>query len=97
MRGTAGLDRQPQLTGSSAEFIGSHWLQPRGLERLSRESWAVTCGTLRAPHKIQADLVAADSLVLLRGDTPAMINELRRRREQIGVSYILVNGDSMAQ
>ncbi len=44
-----------------------------------------------------ADLIAADSLVLLRGDTPAMINELRRRREQIGVSYILVNAESMAQ
>jgi alkanesulfonate monooxygenase SsuD/methylene tetrahydromethanopterin reductase-like flavin-dependent oxidoreductase (luciferase family) len=44
-----------------------------------------------------AQLVAADSLVLLRGDTAAMIDELRRRREQIGVSYILVNAESMAQ
>lgn len=44
-----------------------------------------------------AELIAADSLVLLRGDTATMIKELRRRREQIGVSYILVNAESMAQ
>jgi alkanesulfonate monooxygenase SsuD/methylene tetrahydromethanopterin reductase-like flavin-dependent oxidoreductase (luciferase family) len=54
------------------------------------------------PHAKQATgadpaaLVAADSLVLLRGDTAAMINELRRRREQIGVSYVLVNAEFMA-
>jgi hypothetical protein len=55
------------------------------------------------PHAKQAtgadpaELVAADSLVLLRGDTAAMIDELRRRREQIGVSYILVSAESMGQ
>ena len=55
------------------------------------------------PHAKQAtgadpaELVAADSLVLLRGDTAAMIDELRRRREQIGVSYVLVSAESMAQ
>lgn len=43
------------------------------------------------------ELIAADSLVLLRGDTAAMIDELRRRREQIGVSYILVNAEFMGQ
>jgi alkanesulfonate monooxygenase SsuD/methylene tetrahydromethanopterin reductase-like flavin-dependent oxidoreductase (luciferase family) len=54
------------------------------------------------PHAKQAtgadpeELVAADSLVLLRGDTAAMIDQLRRRREQIGVSYILVNAEFMA-
>ncbi|MCW2644011.1 MAG: hypothetical protein JWP07_120, partial [Pseudonocardiales bacterium] len=31
------------------------------------------------------------------GDTAAMIDELRRRREQIGVSYVLVSAESMAQ
>ena len=55
------------------------------------------------PHAKQAtgadpaQLIAADSLVLLRGDTPALIDELRRRREQIGVSYILVNAEFMTQ
>ena len=55
------------------------------------------------PHAKQAtgadpqQLIAANSLVLLRGDTPAIIDELRRRREQIGVSYILVNAEFMAQ
>ena len=55
------------------------------------------------PHAKQAtgadpaQLIAADSLVLLRGDTAAMIDELRRRREHLGVSYILVNAESMAQ
>lgn len=44
-----------------------------------------------------AELVAADSLVLLRGDTAAMIDELRRRRAQLGVSYILVSAQFMAQ
>ncbi len=55
------------------------------------------------PHAKQAtgadpaQLIAADSLVLLPGDPPAMIYELQRRREQIGVSYVLVNADFMAQ
>jgi alkanesulfonate monooxygenase SsuD/methylene tetrahydromethanopterin reductase-like flavin-dependent oxidoreductase (luciferase family) len=44
-----------------------------------------------------ADLIAADSLVLLRGDTQAVIDELRRRREDLGVSYILVNAQFMTQ
>jgi alkanesulfonate monooxygenase SsuD/methylene tetrahydromethanopterin reductase-like flavin-dependent oxidoreductase (luciferase family) len=42
-----------------------------------------------------AELIAADSLVLLPGDTAAMVDELQRRREQIGVSYILVNAQFM--
>lgn len=55
------------------------------------------------PHAMQAtgadpdDLIAADSLVLLRGDTATMIDELQRRRQQIGVSYILVNAQFMIQ
>jgi alkanesulfonate monooxygenase SsuD/methylene tetrahydromethanopterin reductase-like flavin-dependent oxidoreductase (luciferase family) len=44
-----------------------------------------------------AQLVAADSLVLLRGDTPAMIEELRRRRDHLGVSYVLVNAQFMVE
>jgi hypothetical protein len=39
-----------------------------------------------------ADLVAADSLTLLRGDVDAMVDELQRRREAFGTSYISVNG-----
>jgi len=38
-----------------------------------------------------ADLVAADSLTLLRGDVDAMVDELQRRREAFGTSYISVN------
>jgi alkanesulfonate monooxygenase SsuD/methylene tetrahydromethanopterin reductase-like flavin-dependent oxidoreductase (luciferase family) len=55
------------------------------------------------PHAKQAtgadpaELIAADSLALLRGDTAAMIDELHRRREQIGASYILVNAQFMTQ
>ena len=55
------------------------------------------------PHAKQAtgadpaELIAADSLALLRGDTAAMIDELRRRRDQIGTSYILVNAQFMTQ
>jgi alkanesulfonate monooxygenase SsuD/methylene tetrahydromethanopterin reductase-like flavin-dependent oxidoreductase (luciferase family) len=54
------------------------------------------------PHAKQAtgadpaELVAADSLVLLRGDATAMIDELRRRRDELGVSYILVSAEFMA-
>jgi alkanesulfonate monooxygenase SsuD/methylene tetrahydromethanopterin reductase-like flavin-dependent oxidoreductase (luciferase family) len=55
------------------------------------------------PHAKQAtgadpaDLVAADSLVLLRGNTPtALADELQRRRDQIGASYVLVNAEFMA-
>ena len=39
-----------------------------------------------------ADLVAADSLTLLRGDVDAMVDELQRRREAFGTSYVSVNG-----
>ena len=55
------------------------------------------------PHAKQAtgagpaQLIAADSLVLLRGDSRAMIDELRRRREQLGVCYILANADFMTR
>jgi len=38
------------------------------------------------------DLVAADSLTLLRGDVDAMVDELQRRRDAFGVSYVSVNG-----
>ena len=44
-----------------------------------------------------ADLVAADSLVLLRGGGPVeWAAELARRREQIGASYVLVSAEYMA-
>jgi len=36
-------------------------------------------------------LIAADSLTMLRGDVDAMVDELQRRRETIGTSYISVN------
>jgi len=55
------------------------------------------------PHAEQAtgfepgELRAADSLILLPGDTRTMIEELRRRRDQLGVSYILVNAEFMNQ
>jgi alkanesulfonate monooxygenase SsuD/methylene tetrahydromethanopterin reductase-like flavin-dependent oxidoreductase (luciferase family) len=44
-----------------------------------------------------ADLIAADSLVLLRGDTASMSEELLRRREELGASYILVSAEFMAK
>lgn len=47
----------------------------------------------RATGATPAELIAADSLVLLRGDRPAMIDELRRRRADLGISYIVVNAD----
>jgi alkanesulfonate monooxygenase SsuD/methylene tetrahydromethanopterin reductase-like flavin-dependent oxidoreductase (luciferase family) len=36
-------------------------------------------------------LIAADSLTMLRGDLDAMVDELQRRREAFGTSYISVN------
>lgn len=44
-----------------------------------------------------AELVAADSLQVLRGDTRAMVAELNRWREEFGASYILVNVQLMDQ
>lgn len=47
-----------------------------------------------AQHFIGADaatLIKHDSLTMLRGDTRAMANELQRRRDTFGVSYISVN------
>jgi alkanesulfonate monooxygenase SsuD/methylene tetrahydromethanopterin reductase-like flavin-dependent oxidoreductase (luciferase family) len=40
-----------------------------------------------------AALQASDSLSLMPGDTSAVIDELQRRRDQIGTSYIAVNVD----
>jgi alkanesulfonate monooxygenase SsuD/methylene tetrahydromethanopterin reductase-like flavin-dependent oxidoreductase (luciferase family) len=37
------------------------------------------------------DLIAADSLTLLRGDVDAMVDELQRRRDAFGTSYVSVN------
>jgi alkanesulfonate monooxygenase SsuD/methylene tetrahydromethanopterin reductase-like flavin-dependent oxidoreductase (luciferase family) len=55
------------------------------------------------PHAKQAtgvdpaELAAADSLVVLRGGGPAeWADELRRRREQLGASYVLVSAEYMA-
>jgi alkanesulfonate monooxygenase SsuD/methylene tetrahydromethanopterin reductase-like flavin-dependent oxidoreductase (luciferase family) len=44
-----------------------------------------------------ADLVAADSLFILRGSTQQMADELRRRRDTIGVSYVSVNAAFIEQ
>ncbi len=38
-----------------------------------------------------ATLIAHDSLTLLRGNTQEMADELQRRREDLGVSYVCVN------
>ncbi len=38
-----------------------------------------------------ATLIAHDSLTMLRGDTQEMADELQRRRENLGVSYVCVN------
>lgn len=42
-----------------------------------------------------ATLRASDSLSLVPGDTSAVIDELQRRRDQIGTSYIAVNVEFM--
>jgi hypothetical protein len=39
-----------------------------------------------------ATLIAHDSLVMLRGSTVEMADELQRRRDAIGASAITVNG-----
>jgi probable F420-dependent oxidoreductase len=39
-----------------------------------------------------ATLIAGESVNVLHGDTDAMVDELRRRRDRFGVSYIVVNG-----
>jgi hypothetical protein len=38
-----------------------------------------------------ATLRASDSLSVLRGGTRAMVDELQRRRDEVGTSYIAVN------
>jgi alkanesulfonate monooxygenase SsuD/methylene tetrahydromethanopterin reductase-like flavin-dependent oxidoreductase (luciferase family) len=58
---------------------------------------AIPANVKQATGADPVELIAADSLVLLRGDIAAGIDELRRRREHIGVSYILVNAEFMAQ
>ena len=38
-----------------------------------------------------ATLIAHDSLTMLRGNTAEMADELQRRRDRLGVSYVCVN------
>jgi alkanesulfonate monooxygenase SsuD/methylene tetrahydromethanopterin reductase-like flavin-dependent oxidoreductase (luciferase family) len=40
-----------------------------------------------------ATLIATNSLVMLRGSTQEMVDELQRRREEFGTSYITVNAE----
>ncbi len=49
-------------------------------------------GTERFFSVDAATLIERDSLTMLRGSTQAMADELQRRRETLGVSYISVNG-----
>jgi alkanesulfonate monooxygenase SsuD/methylene tetrahydromethanopterin reductase-like flavin-dependent oxidoreductase (luciferase family) len=42
-------------------------------------------------------LIARDSLVILRGSPAEMADELRRRRDSLGISYVSVNGVFMEQ
>jgi probable F420-dependent oxidoreductase len=44
-----------------------------------------------------AALIAADSLTMLRGSTMEMADELQRRRDAFGTSYISVNGAFLEQ
>lgn len=60
-------------------------------------------GTTFPPHlqrQIGTDadtLIAADSLSILTGDTATMITELRRRRDDLGISYVAVSIDYAEQ
>jgi alkanesulfonate monooxygenase SsuD/methylene tetrahydromethanopterin reductase-like flavin-dependent oxidoreductase (luciferase family) len=44
-----------------------------------------------------ATLIAHDSLTMLRGSTTQMADELQRRRDILGVSYICVNAEFFEQ
>ena len=44
-----------------------------------------------------AELAAADSLTMLRGSTQDMVDELQRRRDSFGVSYLSVNAAFLDQ
>ena len=53
--------------------------------------------TKQATGTDPATLLEADSLVLLRGSVQDMADELRRRRDELGVSYISINGAYLEQ
>jgi hypothetical protein len=44
-----------------------------------------------------ATLIERDSLVILRGSVSEMADELQRRRERLGVSYVSVNAAYIEQ
>jgi hypothetical protein len=44
-----------------------------------------------------AELIAHRSLTMLRGSVAEMADELQRRRDQLGVSYLSVNGAFLEQ
>ena len=42
-------------------------------------------------------MIESDSLAMLRGSPAAMADELRRRRDELGISYVIVNAPFMDQ
>lgn len=57
----------------------------------SSESSAHSSHSSRRSSAASAALIEHDSLVMLRGSTDQMVEELCRRREVLGVSYTSVN------
>jgi alkanesulfonate monooxygenase SsuD/methylene tetrahydromethanopterin reductase-like flavin-dependent oxidoreductase (luciferase family) len=86
-----GRDVAARLTGEIRSMAG-----PRG-DAIEFISPIFVIGDEAPPWMqrfLQADfaaMVAADSLFILRGSPQQMADELRRRRDQIGVSYVSVN------
>jgi alkanesulfonate monooxygenase SsuD/methylene tetrahydromethanopterin reductase-like flavin-dependent oxidoreductase (luciferase family) len=86
-----GRDVAARLTGEIRSMAG-----PRG-DAIEFISPIFVVGDEAPPWMqrfLQADfaaMVAADSLFILRGSPQQMADELRRRRDQIGVSYVSVN------
>ena len=92
-----GRDVAARLTGEIRSMAG-----PRG-DAIEFISPIFVVGDEAPPWMqrfLQADfaaMVAADSLFILRGSPRQMADELRRRRDEIGVSYVSVNAAFLEQ
>jgi len=84
-------DEIAQMVTEVREHAGKHAQQIELAMNLSVIGEQIPPQTQQFIGADAATLIAHDSLTMLRGTTTQMADELQRRRDRLGVSYISVN------
>ncbi|HKC29129.1 MAG TPA: LLM class flavin-dependent oxidoreductase [Jatrophihabitans sp.] len=93
----AGRDEVARLTADIRARAGARAGDIEFATNLFAVGDELPAGAERALGASAAELTASDSLALLRGTTQDMVDELQRRREEFGFSYVLAGQDAMEQ